>query len=111
MQKKSTKPKRIPVDITEEQEILIHKLMKMENRSRAYIATMVFADGLKLVTDPKTIYDNVSMGNKLHEMFISEACTHDWKIANYPENPEVKRVCAICFAKEVINDVDEQTKA
>jgi len=45
------KHKRIPVNVTEEQEVLIHKLMKMENRSRAYISTMVFADGLKLVTD------------------------------------------------------------
>lgn len=104
------KQKRIFVTVTNEQLVVIQKLMEQENRSQAFIATMIFNDGLKLITDSKPIYDNVSMGNKLHEMFISEACTHDWKIANYPENPEVKRVCAICFAKEVINDIDEQAK-
>lgn len=40
---------RIPITITEEQLVILKKLMKQENRSRTYIASMVFQDGLKLV--------------------------------------------------------------
>jgi hypothetical protein len=43
------KQKRIFVTVTEEQLEVVKKLMKQENRSQAYIATMVFQDGLKLV--------------------------------------------------------------
>lgn len=43
------KQKRIFVTVTPEQLAVIQKLMKQEDRSQAYIATMVFSDGLKLV--------------------------------------------------------------
>jgi hypothetical protein len=44
-----TKPIRIPITITEEELVILNKLMKQENRSRAQIATMIFQDGLKLL--------------------------------------------------------------
>lgn len=47
--KTMAKQTRIPITITEEQLVILKKLMKQENRSRAHIATMVFQDGLKLV--------------------------------------------------------------
>jgi len=40
---------RIPITITEEQLVILKKLMKQENRSRAQVATMIFQDGLKLI--------------------------------------------------------------
>jgi len=42
-------PIRIPITITEEQLVILKKLMKQENRSRAQIASIIFTDGLKLV--------------------------------------------------------------
>lgn len=53
------KPKRIPITVTDDQLKIIHKLMKQENRSRAYIVSMVFSDGLKLVDDEKTEYERM----------------------------------------------------
>lgn len=41
--------KRIFVTVTEFELSVIKKLMKQEKRSQAYIATMIFSDGLKLV--------------------------------------------------------------
>ena len=40
---------RIPITITEQQLVILKKIMKQENRSRAQIATLIFQDGLKLV--------------------------------------------------------------
>jgi predicted DNA binding CopG/RHH family protein len=41
--------KRIPITVSEHDLEVIKKLMKQEGRSRAYIATTIFQDGLKLV--------------------------------------------------------------
>lgn len=45
--------KRIPITVTDAELATIQTLMKQENRSRAYIATMVFQDGLKLTENGK----------------------------------------------------------
>lgn len=31
-------------------------------------------------------------------------CEHDWKIANFPCNPQIKQICIKCDAKIVEND-------
>jgi len=41
--------KRIFVTVTQNELAIVRRLMKQENRSQAYIATMIFLDGLKLV--------------------------------------------------------------
>lgn len=42
------KTKRIPINITDEQLAKVKLLMLQESRSRAYIVTKIFEDGLKL---------------------------------------------------------------
>lgn len=48
------KQKRIFVTVTKEQLAVVKKLMEQENRSQAFIATMIFNDGFKLLTNEQT---------------------------------------------------------